>query len=105
MRPAPDFPAQEPFTLTQQDVGRVADLLHVLGNRDRLHLLIELATEECCVSELSRWPHIVQLTLSQQLTVLRRAGLVITRRAGRYIHYRVADDRLRQWLISLPTLV
>jgi DNA-binding transcriptional ArsR family regulator len=64
--------------------------LRALANEDRLLLLCQLAQGERCVGDLEQALGIVQPTLSQQLGVLRRRGLVATRRDGKNIHYRVA---------------
>jgi ArsR family transcriptional regulator len=45
-----------------------------------------------CVSDLEEALDIRQPTLSQQLGVLRNEGLADTRRDGKRIYYRVADD-------------
>ncbi|HEX6945610.1 MAG TPA: metalloregulator ArsR/SmtB family transcription factor [Casimicrobiaceae bacterium] len=78
--------------------------LQVLANEDRLLLLCALCGGEACVSELEDRLAIRQPTLSQQLGVLRRRGLVHTRRAGRQIYYSIADDRVRTLLGSLHAL-
>lgn len=80
-------------------IALVADLLKALGNRDRLRLSLTLLHEELCVSELERRLDLRQSTLSQQLTVLRRHGLVITRRDGKRIFYRM-DSGLAAKLLS-----
>ena len=66
-------------------------LLKTLGNEDRLLLLCQLATGECCVSELESVLGIPQPTLSQQLGVLRDQELVTTRREGKQIFYSIAS--------------
>ncbi|MEY2626125.1 MAG: hypothetical protein RL412_1900 [Pseudomonadota bacterium] len=63
------------------------DLMKVLSNPDRLLILCQLSQQEMCVSELEDSLGIVQPTLSQQLTVLRNADLVTTRRDGKNIFY------------------
>jgi len=68
-----------------------SQLLKVLANPDRLLLLCQLAEGERRVGELQATLGIVQPTLSQQLGVLRREGLVATRRDGKQIHYRIAS--------------
>jgi len=72
--------------------SRACALLRVLAHEDRLVLLCRLAEREHTVGELEQALGIVQPTLSQQLGVLRREGLVDTRRDGKYIHYRIASD-------------
>nr|WP_219851979.1 metalloregulator ArsR/SmtB family transcription factor [Stutzerimonas nitrititolerans] len=64
-------------------------LLKALGNPDRLLLLCQLVEGERSVSELETLLGIQQPTLSQQLGVLRREGLVATRREGKQIFYRI----------------
>ncbi|MEH6491821.1 ArsR/SmtB family transcription factor [Halopseudomonas sp.] len=76
-------------------------LLKTLANRDRLLLLCQLVEGERNVGELEALLGIVQPTLSQQLAVLRREGLVDTRREGKQVYYRVAS---REALAILHTL-
>lgn len=66
-------------------------LLKALANPDRLLLLCQLSQGERNVSELEAQLGIQQPTLSQQLAVLRREGLVETRREGKLIHYRISS--------------
>ena len=66
-------------------------LLKALGIPDRLLLLCQLSQGERNVSELETLLGIQQPTLSQQLAVLRREGLVQTRREGKQIHYRICS--------------
>lgn len=83
------------------NAGVASTVLKVLAHEDRLLLLCQLSQEELCVSELEARLDIHQPTLSQQLGVLRRDGLVATRREGKHIYYRIADERV---LAVLQTL-
>lgn len=82
-------------TLDIQQLRANADaagqLLKALANPDRLLLLCQLSQGERNVSELESLLGIQQPTLSQQLAVLRRDGLVETRREGKLIHYRISS--------------
>ena len=71
----------------QASAGRACDLMKVLANPDRLLILCQLSQREMCVTELEQDLGIVQPTLSQQLSVLRKAALVATRRDGKNIFY------------------
>lgn len=66
-------------------------LLKALANPDRLLLLCQLSQGERNVGELEALLGIQQPTLSQQLAVLRREGLVETRRDGKQIYYRISS--------------
>lgn len=78
----------------RQAAGEAVTALKVLANEDRLLLMCQLSQQEMCVSELEEALDIRQPTLSQQLGVLRNEGVVATRRDGKRVYYRVADERL-----------
>lgn len=84
--------------------GEAVAMLKLLGNEDRLLLLCQLAERERTVGELEQLTGVAQPTLSQQLGVLRRDGLVGTRREGKFIWYHLADDRALQLMQSLHRL-
>jgi DNA-binding transcriptional ArsR family regulator len=75
--------------------------LKVLANRERLLLLCQIAKGRSCVSELEEALDIHQPTLSQQLGVLRRDGVVDTERDGKNIYYTIHDSRMVDILETL----
>lgn len=75
----------------RNNAADAGQLLKALGNPDRLLLLCQLVHGEMNVGELEERLSIVQPTLSQQLGVLRREGLVDTRRDGRQIYYSISS--------------
>lgn len=81
------------FEQLRENAAGAGHLLKALGNPDRLLLLCQLVEGEMNVGELERRLGIVQPTLSQQLGVLRREGLVDTRRAGRQIFYSISSPQ------------
>lgn len=84
--------------------GEAVAMLKLLGNEDRLLLLCQLAQQERTVSELEQLTGVSQPTLSQQLGILRREGLVSTRREGKFIWYQLADARALQLMQALYQL-
>ena len=88
----------------RSNAGEAALLLRSLGNPDRLMLLCQLAQEELCVSDIETRTGIRQPSLSQQLGVLRREGLVATRKDGKRVYYSVADPRALAVLNTLYQL-
>ena len=66
--------------------------LKTLANEDRLLLLCAMADTQKNVGELESLTGIAQPTLSQQLGVLRREGLVETQKEGKYVFYRLRDE-------------
>lgn len=84
--------------------GEAVAMLKLLGNEDRLLLLCQLSIQERTVGELEQLTGITQPTLSQQLGVLRREGLVATRREGKFIWYQLADQRALQLMQTVHQL-
>lgn len=79
-------------------------ILRAMANPDRLLLLCQLSQGEKSVQELEQLLEIRQPTLSQQLGVLRKEGLVETRREGKRIYYSVRDARVLGLLTSMVAL-
>ncbi len=69
-----------------------SQLLKSLSHPDRLMLLCQLTQGEFCVSELEEKVGIGQPSLSQQLGILRKDNLVETRRVGKQIFYKIANE-------------
>ena len=95
MECAPDL------TTLKNAASEAVGLLKTLGNPDRLLLLCQMAGQECSVSELEEVLDIHQPTLSQQLGILRRAGLVATRKEGKQIFYRLSSDKASAVIATL----
>nr|WP_282564133.1 MULTISPECIES: metalloregulator ArsR/SmtB family transcription factor [Providencia] len=100
----PNNTSEPQLLAMKQAASETASLLKTLGNPDRLILLCQLTQGEACVSELEEQLGILQPTLSQQLTVLRNEGLVMTRREGKRIYYAIADEKLFTLLNTLYQL-
>jgi DNA-binding transcriptional ArsR family regulator len=79
---------------------RQASLIRALAHPTRLRILEILAQEECCVCHLTAILKQRQPYVSQQLMVLRSQGLVLDRKDGVMVYYRLADQGIAK-LISL----
>jgi ArsR family transcriptional regulator len=83
---------------------RTLDILKALADGNRLRILAALLrVEELCACQIIDLLGVSGATTSRHLALLANAGLVTGRRAGRWIHYRLAgnvldDDLLIQWL-------
>ncbi|XID75187.1 ArsR/SmtB family transcription factor [Alkanindiges sp. WGS2144] len=88
----------------RERAGEVSSFLKLLANQDRLLILCYLAQQELNVSEIQHSTHITQPTLSQQLTILRNANVVVTRRDGKQIYYSIDDQRLIELMQTLYKL-
>ncbi len=68
----------------------LATLFKVLSHPKRLAILHSLEGRELCVCELEAALKLRQAYVSQQLTLLREAGLVCFRKEGWNVRYRIA---------------
>lgn len=78
-----------------EHAGEAARFLRAIANDSRLMVLCRLAEGEQSVGQLQARVPLSQSALSQHLAVLRREGLVATRRESQNVHYRLADARVR----------
>jgi ArsR family transcriptional regulator len=75
-----------------------ADLFRALAHPARIRALEILSEGERSVGELQPLVGIESSHLSQQLAVLRRAGLVVTRKDGPSVIYAIRDPQLIELL-------
>lgn len=70
--------------------GELAQLFKALAHSERLSILLLLEGRELCVCEIEQALDLRQAYVSQQLTVLREAGLVCFRKDGWNVLYRIS---------------
>lgn len=75
-----------------------ADLMRVLAHPARLQILDLLRREDECVCHLSAVLQKPQPYVSQQLSVLRTAGLITDEKDGTNVFYRLADQHVAERL-------
>jgi DNA-binding transcriptional ArsR family regulator len=75
-----------------------AEFFKTLGHPARIRVLELLSQREMAVSELLPEVRLEASNLSQQLAVLRRAGLVTTRKEGSQVYYSLTSERVAELL-------
>jgi len=73
----------------------LAEIFKALGDPTRARILSALGDAEVCVSDLVAALGMGQSAVSHQLSYLRELHLVATRRDGKHVFYRLADDHVR----------
>jgi len=66
-------------------------LFGALADESRLRLLCALRRGELCVCQLTELMGLSPSTVSKHLSILRDAGLLDSRKDGRWVYYRLAD--------------
>ncbi|NBN62654.1 metalloregulator ArsR/SmtB family transcription factor [Microvirga tunisiensis] len=82
--------------LLEAKAEMAAQFLKMIASAPRLLLLCQMAERECSVGELAEKTGMRMPTVSQQLSLLRAQGLVVTRREGTTIYYRLASEAARE---------
>ena len=82
-----------------------AELFKALAHPARIRALEVLVDGERSVGELQPLVGIELSHLSQQLGVLRRAGLVTTRKEGSTVHYAIRDPLVADLLLVAKRLL
>ena len=92
------------MTVASPDLAQIAGLFHALSDETRLAALELLRDGERCVCDLQDALGAAQSRLSFHLKVLRDAGLVIDRKDGRWMYYRINADALEAAQLLLASL-
>ena len=77
------------------------DQLKALGEENRFRIMMMLRERPLCVCELGAVLDIAGATLSNHLKVLRYAGLVDSRRDGKWIEYYIRDEETTAMMADL----
>lgn len=80
------------LTMNQSPVTVTVQLAKALAHPTRLRILALLHHGSLPVCQITSVLHAVASTVSGHLLELRRGGLVIEQRQGRFVHYRLSDD-------------
>jgi ArsR family transcriptional regulator len=78
-------------TASTQQVDR---MFRAVSDRTRLRILALLHDGEVCVCDIVAALDVPQPTASRHLAYLRKAGLVLARKAGQWHYYRLAEPNL-----------
>ncbi|MEO6082127.1 MAG: metalloregulator ArsR/SmtB family transcription factor [Umezawaea sp.] len=82
-----------------------AEFFKTLGHPARIRVLELLSLREHAVAELLLEVDIEASNLSQQLAVLRRAGLVVTRKEGSTVYYSLTSPHVAELLTVARTIL
>jgi ArsR family transcriptional regulator len=101
-----DIGGQPVVEASRQPLYRMkADFFKALGHPARIRVLELLSEREHAVSEMVPEIGIEPANLSQQLSVLRRAGLVVARRDGLSVTYALTSPRIAELLATARAIL
>lgn len=82
----------------------ILNITKALSDENRVRALMMLTGGELCVCQIIEMLGLAPSTVSKHMSILKQAGLVETRKEGRWIYYRLADPKksaafeINQWL-------
>lgn len=85
--------------IRRNEALRLAELFRLLGDVTRTRILYALLeVGELCVCDIAATVEVPETSASHALRLLRTAGIVKNRRAGRIIYYSIDDAHVRMLL-------
>ena len=89
----------------EKSLRELEDLFAALGDATRLQMLKIIADEELCSCEVMAALELTQPTTSHHLGILERAGVLSSRRNGKWVFYRVANPQVKNLIAKGFSLV
>jgi ArsR family transcriptional regulator len=72
----------------------VVNVIKALADEGRLRILMALSHQELCVCQIVELLQLAPSTVSKHMSILKQARLVDSRKQGRWIYYRLADEEV-----------
>lgn len=83
-----------PLLLDEHTAAHVAELFRAFSDTSRVRILYALTSQELNVGALAQAIGISESAVSHHLRSLRQMGLVVARRDGKEVHYRIEDEHI-----------
>ena len=99
LTPRPDLPCTEHITrlgsaiIPRDTMREFMAITKTLADETRVRVLLALQRGELCVCQIVELTGLATSTISKHMSILKQARLVESRKEGRWMYYRVADDR------------
>lgn len=74
---------------------KVVDFFKIIGDSTRIKILHALDNYEMCVCDIANVLNMSKSSISHQLGILRRSGIVKCRKDGREVYYMLDDEHIR----------
>jgi DNA-binding transcriptional ArsR family regulator len=87
-------PALPNAILDELTAAHVAELFRAFSDTSRVRILFALTTQEINVNALAEMVGISESAVSHHLRSLRQMELVVARREGKEVYYRIEDEHI-----------
>ena len=83
---------------------QIAEFFEVLSVPTRLGILLAIGEREVCVCHLEAVLHLRQAAISQHLQRLKQSQMVVARRQGRFVYYRLKDPQVLSFISDVARM-
>jgi DNA-binding transcriptional ArsR family regulator len=83
-----------PLQLDEHTAAHVAELFRAFSDTSRVRILYALTIRELNVGAIAHAVGISESAVSHHLRGLRQMGLVVARREGKEVYYRIEDEHI-----------
>lgn len=90
----------KPISIPTDRINHMSRIYKILSDETRLHILWHLLDHELCVSDLANRLNMSNSSISHQLRELRMNQLVIARKDGKKVFYRLMNSEIRERLLQ-----
>lgn len=80
----------------EDELYDLSDFFKVLGDSTRVKILWALDESEMCVCDLAVLLNMTKSAISHQLSSLKQANLVKSRKEGKVVFYSLSDDHIKE---------
>ena len=87
--------AEENIALTEERTEFLAHIFHLLGDLTRLKIMLVLAKQRLCVSDISHKTKFSVSLISHNLRLLKSANMVRSAREGKKIFYTIDEEAVQ----------
>ena len=82
----------------------ILSIIKALSDGNRLRVVVSLMShKELCVCQITEMLKLAMATVSRHMSVLQNAGLILSRKEGRWVYYSLSGSfpkKLKQWLVE-----
>lgn len=82
--------------LDKSTIDEMSLFFKILGDNTRIKILYALDNNEMCVCDIANVLGMTKSSISHQLGLLRRSGIVKCRKDGKEVYYTLDDDHVKE---------
>lgn len=82
----------------EEIINELARTFKIFGDVTRIKILYTMFNEELCVQDIAKKIDMTQSAVSHQLSILKAARLVKSRKEGKIVYYSLDDEHVKKIL-------